>query len=290
MTSSSYIWQDSYDQLKTFRHRPSGEPVSQNKNSGHANAAASLHTTAQDYGRFVSAILKCRGLKAETVKAMLTTQIRVDERGTNNNARTTAQLSPSIAWGLGWGLQTTRDGVSFWHWGDNGDSKAYIVAFEKQKLGVAFFANSARGLSIAHEIVEIAVGGEQPALSWLKYESYKSPGRLLFKNILAKGAESALTEYRQWRKGRAAGELITESQMNSLGYDLLAMKRIKDAIEVFKLNVEDYPQSSNTYDSLGEAYMVNGDRELAIKNYQRSIELDPNNTNGIEQLKKLREK
>ena len=77
--------------------------------------------------------------------------------------------------------------------------------------------------------------------------------------------------------------------MNRLGYDLLAMKHVKDAIEVFKLNVEDYPQSSNTYDSLGEAYMLDGNKELAIKNYQRSVELNPNNTNGVETLKKLRE-
>jgi CubicO group peptidase (beta-lactamase class C family) len=54
-------------------------------------------------------------------------------------------------------------------------------------------------------------------------------------------------------------------------------------------NVADYPQSSNVYDSLGEAYMINGDRELAIKNYERSVQLDPSNTGGIEALKKLRE-
>jgi cytochrome c-type biogenesis protein CcmH/NrfG len=64
---------------------------------------------------------------------------------------------------------------------------------------------------------------------------------------------------------------------------------VKDAIEVFKLNVEDYPQSANTWDSLGEAYAVDGNKELAIKNYQRSIDLNPKNTNGIEKLKKLQE-
>ena len=99
------------------------------------NAAASLHTTAQDFGRFVSAILKGEGLKKETLKQMLTPQIKVSESGTNNTARSPEKLSPTISWGLGWGLQTTGDGVSFWHWGDNGESKAYIVAFERQKLG-----------------------------------------------------------------------------------------------------------------------------------------------------------
>ena len=60
-------------------------------------------------------------------------------------------------------------------------------------------------------------------------------------------------------------------------------------LKFLKLNVEDYPQSSNTYDSLGEAYMIDGNKELAIKNYQRSIELDPKNAAGIDTLKKLRE-
>jgi tetratricopeptide (TPR) repeat protein len=76
--------------------------------------------------------------------------------------------------------------------------------------------------------------------------------------------------------------------MNRLGYMLLrGTKRLEDAIEIFKQNVQDHPESSNVYDSLGEAYMVSGIKELAIKNYQRSIELNPNNTSGREMLKKL---
>jgi CubicO group peptidase (beta-lactamase class C family) len=288
MTSSSYVWQEKYETLKTFRHNSVGEVTGRNKPE-QPNAATSLHTTAQDFGRFVSAILKGTGLKKETLKQMLTPQVKLSESGTNNTARSPEKLSQSLSWGLGWGLQTTADGVSFWHWGDNGDSKAYIVAFERQKMGVVIFANSVTGLSIVPEIVELAVGGDQPALAWLKYETYKSPGRVLLKNILAKGADAALGEYRQWRQGRAAGAVVNENQMNRIGYDLLSARRVKDAIEVFKQNVSDYPQSANTYDSLGEAYMVNGDRELAIKNYERSVELAPNNTNGIETLKKLRE-
>jgi len=288
MVNSSYLWQESYETLKTFRHNSLGEVTGRNKPS-EPNAAASLNTTAQDFGRFVSAILKGEGLKKETLKQMLTPQIKVSESGTNNTKSAPEKLSPTISWGLGWGLQTTGDGVSFWHWGDNGDYKAYVVAFERQKLGVVMFANSGAGLSIAPEIVDLAVGGAQPALAWLKYESYKSPGRELIKNILAKGAVAAIGEYRQWRQGRAPGEVVSEDRMNGIGYDLLRSKRVNDAIEVFKQNVSDYPQSANAYDSLGEAYMVNGDRDLAIKNYERSVELAPNNTNGIEALKKLRE-
>jgi CubicO group peptidase (beta-lactamase class C family) len=288
MTNSSYVWRESYETLKTFRHNSLGEVTGRNKPQ-QPNAAASLHTTAQDFGRFVSAILKGEGLKKETLKQMLTPQIKVSESGTNNTKGAPEKLSPTISWGLGWGLQTTGDGVSFWHWGDNGDSKAYVVAFERQKLGVVIFANSGSGLSIAPEIVDLAVGGDQPALAWLKYGSYKSPASVLLKNIRDKGVDAALGEYRQWRQGRAPGDVVNESQMNGIGYDLLRSKRVKEAIVVFKQNVSDYPQSANVYDSLAEAYMVNGDRELAIKNYERSVELAPDNTNGIEALKKLRE-
>ena len=54
-----------------------------------------------------------------------------------------------------------------------------------------------------------------------------------------------------------------------------------------QLNVEAYPASSNVYDSLGEAYMDDGNTGLAIVNYKKSLELDPNNTNAVEMLKKL---
>lgn len=288
MTGSSYVWRTDYDVLKTSRHNSVGEPTPQNKPNV-ANAAASLHTTARDYARFIAAILNGTGLKRVTLRQMLTSQIKVDEGGTNTTGRPADKLSPNVSWGLGVGLQTTADGLSFWHWGDNGDSKAYFVAFEKQKTGVVVFSNSANGLSFMPELIEEAVGGQQPALAWLKYESYKSPARLLLKNILASGGEAGLQEYRSSRNERTSSEKINEAQMNRLGYNLLGMKRVRDAIEVFKLNVEDYPQSSNTYDSLGEAYMLDGNKELAIKNYERSVELNPKNTNGVETLKKLRE-
>jgi hypothetical protein len=78
-----------------------------------------------------------------------------------------------VSWGLGWGLQTTSDGLSFWHWGDNGNSKAYVVVYDKPKLGVVVFANGANGLSITREVVADAVGGAQPALDWLNYKRSK---------------------------------------------------------------------------------------------------------------------
>ena len=81
---------------------------------------------------------------------------------------------------------------------------------------------------------------------------------------------------------------FSEIRMNALGYQYLQSGKTKEAIELFKLNVLAYPESSNTYDSLGEAYMINGNKELAIQNYTKSLELNPANQNAVEKLKQLK--
>ena len=289
MTSSSYVWQTAYEARKAFGHDRFGNVTDQRKPM-EANAAASLNTTPQDYAKFVIAVMQGTGLKKETARLMLTPQIKVNEGCQNCVNNKPGPLSTNISWGLGWGLQQTKDGESFWHWGDsNNDVQCYIVAYPKQKLGLVVFTDSGNGHSIIPEIINEAIGGEQPAVGWLGYESYRSPAKLLLKEIIARG-DAAISEYREKRKALPASSILNEVEMNRLGYSLLQKQKVKEAIEIFKMNVEDFPESSNTYDSLGEAYMINGDKELAIKNYQKSIELNPNNSNGIEMLKKLQQK
>jgi D-alanyl-D-alanine-carboxypeptidase/D-alanyl-D-alanine-endopeptidase len=81
---------------------------------------------------------------------------------------------------------------------------------------------------------------------------------------------------------------LNENEVNAWAYFLLGKGKKAEALAIFQLNVHLYPEGANTYDSLGEMYALLGDKELAIKNYQQSIELDPGNTNAVEQLKKLR--
>jgi len=103
--------------------------------------------------------------------------------------------------------------------------------------------------------------------------------------ILEKDVTSAIAQYRELKAGKTAGEYdFGEMELNRVGYQLVQMKKITDAIEIFKLNVEMYPQSSNVYDSLGEGYMIHGDKELAIATYKKSLELDPKNANATSKL------
>ena len=110
---------------------------------------------------------------------------------------------------------------------------------------------------------------------------------ILEKTINDKGVEAGIAQYRDLKAKQSATYDFAEPELNTLGYRLLRTGKTKEAVEVFKLNVEAYPQAANTYDSLGEAYANLNQNELAITNYKKSIELDPKNTNAIEALKKL---
>ena len=81
-----------------------------------------------------------------------------------------------------------------------------------------------------------------------------------------------------------------ESEFNAIGYRLMGTGKMKDAIEILKLNVDLYPESANVYDSLAEAYMNSGNTKNAIKNYKKSLELNPDNNNAKEMLKRLEKK
>jgi peptidylprolyl isomerase len=112
--------------------------------------------------------------------------------------------------------------------------------------------------------------------------------QVLLKIIDERGIEAAVAEYRSL-KARGFADLYTsEGDVNSLGYRLLRRQRVPEAIEILKLNVEAFPNSANAYDSLGEAYFASGNTPQAIQNYEKSLSLDPANTNAAMMLKKLK--
>ena len=113
-------------------------------------------------------------------------------------------------------------------------------------------------------------------------------GAEFFQTLNTKSVAEAVELFTQKREQDSKWIPFSETRMNILGYQYLQAGKTKDAIELFKLNVVAYPESANTYDSLGEAYMVNGDKELAIQNYNKSLELDPDNQNAVEKLKQLK--
>lgn len=101
-----------------------------------------------------------------------------------------------------------------------------------------------------------------------------------------RGFNHAADVYADMQKKDANFKLGEQTLVN-WGYQLLRADRVKESIEIFKLATAVEPKSANAFDSLAEAYQQNNDKPLAIKNYQRSLELDPANKNAVERLKIL---
>ncbi len=112
--------------------------------------------------------------------------------------------------------------------------------------------------------------------------------RILVRALEIAARSGTLDEIQAAYRGDPGGFHVDEAAINRLGYRFLGERRVDEAVAVFTLNVEAFPESWNVHDSLGEGYMVRGDRELAIESYERSIELDPGNANGVEMLERLR--
>lgn len=106
--------------------------------------------------------------------------------------------------------------------------------------------------------------------------------------IMESGIETAIEQYQDLKANQPDAYSFDENDLNMLGYQLLWREMNQAAIEIQKLNIEEYPDSANPYDSLGEAYEVTGKVTLAIESYEKALEINPEMPSAIEALKKLR--
>ncbi len=191
-------------------------------------------------------------------------------------------------YGYGWGIDTRpigpgkADRQTIGHGGGiNGFSTLISRVPEDRQLVVLLNNTGGTNLDLMFTGVADILYGRTPPL-------VKEPvAKTLYETVMRSGVEAATARYRELKASRAAEFDLTEGQLNTLGYELLQQKRTADAIEVFKLNVEAFPESGNGYDSLAEAYMKAGEKDLAIKSYAKSLELDPRNRNAVDQLATL---
>ena len=104
----------------------------------------------------------------------------------------------------------------------------------------------------------------------------------------SRGAAAAAEHFLAGRKQQPELTPFAENEMNRLGYTCLQEGKIKDAIELFRINTVAFPASANAFDSLGEAFMKDGQNDRAIVNYEKSLLLNPNNTNAKDILAVLK--
>lgn len=197
-------------------------------------------------------------------------------------------------YGYGWIVEKKLDRKSMGHAGSFNGFSSFILRFPDEKITVIVLSNSdeASATKIANNLSAI-VFGEKYTLPLPKISD------VLGAKIAQNGVESALPIYRELKKTRAdkydfREHLLDELgwdliELNEMGWDLLKSNGVKDAIEIFKLNLENYPNSPNAYDSLGEAYLLDKNHELALINFRKFLELAPQNEHAKEMVKKVEE-
>jgi tetratricopeptide (TPR) repeat protein len=204
-----------------------------------------------------------------------------------------SDVADGVFWGLGWGLERYGPGdeILFWHWGNNGWFKCFTIADPASDTGLIFFTNSENGLSVADHIVRSVFPGDHPSIEWQDFTAYDSPAFVIERALatagIEHGADGINAEHARLLEVYASDD-FEENMMNNLGYRLMRMDAVEAGVAVFRLNAQAYPDSWNVFDSLGEGLAQLGDTAAAIASYEKSLELNPGNTNGETVLRALR--
>lgn len=225
-------------------------------------AAGSIYSTVEDLYKWDQALHEGKVLSAESMRLMFTPSLSDYGYG----IRITERL-------LG---KTGEKTKIIWHAGGFPGFNSLLSRAVDKKQTVIILDNGSHGRF--HERVTDSI------LGILNGHIIEPPRRsiaeTLYRVVAEKGADSAIAEYRKLRAEKSAFYDFSESELTSLGYQMVGMKRLKDAIRIFELNVEMFPASAFAHDTLGETYLADGQIDLALKSYRRSIELDPTNANA----------
>jgi CubicO group peptidase (beta-lactamase class C family) len=232
-------------------------------------AAGSLYSTVEDLYLWDQALYTEKLLSAKTKELLFTPYIQ--------------------GYGYGWGIRekSLPDSevklTSISHGGGINGFNTWIERIIDDKQLIVLLNNTPRARLDQMSDAIIRILYDKP------YDlPKKSTAEAMYKTWKEKDIQSAIKQYELLKKEHSEEYNFSESELNMLGYYLLEnKKKTEDAIEIFKLNLEVYPKYANGYDSLAEAYMQSGKKDLAIKNYAKSLELDPNNTNAVEKLNEL---
>jgi len=232
-------------------------------------AAGSIYSTVEDLFKWDQALYGDKSLSADSKKLMFT---------------------PGLG-NYGYGIRITNEQIGktdqktkvIWHAGGiNGFNSSFWRAVDKRQT-IIILDNV--GLGRNHQKITGSILG---ILNGQPIEPpKKSVAETLYKIAVEKNVASAVAEYRRLKAENSSVFDFSENELNILGYQFLGMKRLKDAIEIFKLNVEMFPKSSTVYDTLGEAYLADDQKDSALSNYKKAVELDPKNANALRIVKQL---
>jgi CubicO group peptidase (beta-lactamase class C family) len=233
-------------------------------------AAAGLWTTPTDLAHFAIEIAQSRNGKSNKILSQKTT---------------TEMLTPVLDQsGLGFFMDKKKPSI-FGHNGADEGFQAILTMDYQTGDGAVIMADSDNGIALGDYVLR-AIAREY---KWDRY--FEDPFMADLTLIaIVKGVPAALQRYDAQKKATnvPAESKVQEHTLNGLGYTFLQRGQIAEAITVFTRNTVEYPESGNVWDSLGEAYAAAGDKAAAIKNYEKSLQVDPKNENAKKWLEKLK--
>jgi CubicO group peptidase (beta-lactamase class C family) len=232
-------------------------------------AAGSIYSTVEDLYKWDQSLYEDQILSAESKKLMFT---------------------PGLS-NYGYGIRISDQPIGktdqktkiIWHGGGISGFNSLISRAVDKRQTVIILDNGSHGLNhqkITNSIIGILNG--QPI-----EPPKRSIAETLYKIAVEKNVASAVTEYRKLKAENSPTFDFSEKELNILGYQLVGLKRRKDALEIFRLNAEMFPTSASAYDTLGEAYLADDQKDLALANYKKAVELDPTNANALLIVKRL---
>lgn len=168
------------------------------------------------------------------------------------------------------------------YYGFTGGGVSALMKFIDKDLTIIILSNGFKNRPIIANAVAYISGLMDESLA-RKDRMLNEDVRLAFiLNDLKKGIEV----YNQTKEDNK--DVNFERGLNNAGYYYLSNGQIDKSIAVFKLFTQEYPNSSYAFDGLGEAYFNNEQYDLSITSYTKSLDLNPNNKNAEEMLKKLK--
>lgn len=184
--------------------------------------------------------------------------------------------------GLSWFLGEYKGNKVTSHSGSDTGYLSNLILFPEIGVALIIMSNSdyMSMHSLCTTLMDVIIGNEPDHIK-------SSLPQHIARIIVDKGYDAALEEYHSIKEKSMEKYFVNEGGFNSIAYGLLAAKASKEAIQVLKIGILELPKASNLYDSLGEMYLIDGNKELALQNYKKSVELNPNNTNGKKIVEEL---
>ena len=233
-------------------------------------------STAVDLQKYQNALFKYQLLdKKELEEALTPTKL------TNGKIASYRFDEKEIAYGLGWEMYTDEsNGKIVFHDGSiTGLTSILMHNIDKNQTVVLLSNNAAPMFALSNAISQLI--NNKPYV--IPVQNLSRVYGSLLENESKEKANQLIEEY---LKNPGSYE-ATERDFNRLGYQFLRLQKNDNSLQTFASATLIFPKSSNIYDSYGEALLQCGKKDDAIKMYQKSVELNPDNENGKKVLKEL---